>query len=182
MCQRRRTRNQTPTNRPRVARCCAQITHSIAVAHVRRKMNPKQPPDSEYRRVMECDAQHRATRWPPAWMSQPAPTAPVEPASTAPAEAVDDEDQVEHTAPRPDPIAHLVGPRRTPWGTWCWSDPTEPPIELFGPPPPLNPPPCDPAPLAEVPAVSTPGPTASTARPPRRTRHYSMLPFGELSG
>jgi hypothetical protein len=35
-------------------------------------------------------------------------------------------------APRPD---RLRGPRRTPWGTWVWSDPAEPPIEWFGEPP-----------------------------------------------
>jgi hypothetical protein len=34
---------------------------------------------------------------------------------------------------KPDPHAHLVGPRSTPWGTWAWSDPTAPEIEAFGP-------------------------------------------------
>jgi hypothetical protein len=32
----------------------------------------------------------------------------------------------------PDPLAGLQGPRWTPWRTWCWSDPAEPSIELFG--------------------------------------------------
>lgn len=34
-----------------------------------------------------------------------------------------------------DPTAGLVGPRRTAWGTVVWSDPDEPSIEAFGPPP-----------------------------------------------
>lgn len=35
----------------------------------------------------------------------------------------------------PDPLDTLQGPRRTPWNTLVWSDPDEPAIELFGPPP-----------------------------------------------
>jgi hypothetical protein len=38
------------------------------------------------------------------------------------------------TAPRPDPFDRLTVCRRTPWGTWCWSDPAAPQIEVFGEP------------------------------------------------
>jgi hypothetical protein len=45
--------------------------------------------------------------------------------------------------PEPDPYAHLKGPRRTPWRTWAWSDPTAPEIAAFGP---------------GAPAIDAPGP------------------------
>jgi hypothetical protein len=32
------------------------------------------------------------------------------------------------------PLVQLRGPRRTDWGTWAWSDPDAPALELFGPP------------------------------------------------
>lgn len=38
--------------------------------------------------------------------------------------------------PPPDkPPDNLVGPRRTQWGTWAWSDPDELPLDAFGPAP-----------------------------------------------
>jgi hypothetical protein len=39
--------------------------------------------------------------------------------------------------PRREPIDRLILGTRTPWGTICWSDPAEPPIEMFGPPLPM---------------------------------------------
>lgn len=38
-------------------------------------------------------------------------------------------------ASTPDPCDSLVGPRRTPWGTWVWSGHDAPAIEAFGPGP-----------------------------------------------
>jgi hypothetical protein len=70
------------------------------------------------------------------------------------------------SADRPDPFAHLRGPRRTRWGTLCWSDPTAVEIEAFGP--------------APVPAKvnPTPSPAAESrpARPENRTIAEACAP------
>jgi hypothetical protein len=58
----------------------------------------------------------------------PSPPAPVEPIQSAPSAG-------------PGPLDALEGPRRTAWGTLAWSDPAEPALELFGPPPAVDPPP-----------------------------------------
>src|SRR5262245_16728586 len=71
-------------------------------------------------------------------------------------------------AAKPHPLDRLRGPRRTPWGTWVWSDPAEPPIDLFGPPPPVDPPSCDPAPPPAPPVMATA--TVRTKTRPRGPR------------
>jgi hypothetical protein len=43
----------------------------------------------------------------------------------------------------------LRGPRRTPWRTWAWSDPSAVELGAFGPPP-ASPPPSDPPPADDV--------------------------------
>src|SRR4051794_17271801 len=65
--------------------------------------------------------------WPPPWLISP----PSEPEMSREAEQPDEVEEVADAAAEPTPeppeYARLRGPRRTPWGTLCWSDPSAPP-------------------------------------------------------
>jgi hypothetical protein len=78
------------------------------------------------------------------------------------------------TAAELNPLDRLTRCHRTPWGTWCWSDPAEPVIESFGAAPRLAPPSCDPAREPALPATARVR-TRTRAHEPRENQSRSLL-------